>query len=84
MYIIVAKRRISTALTGDIPTAAGLTHKIGEYVLVFVGKEKRWIRPLIVVVAPGRMVIVQSSYCTKHETLNAFQIKTFFTRAPEG
>ncbi len=78
MNSIVAERRVLAALTRDIPPAADRTYKIGEDVLVYSEKDKKWLGPFIVVDATGRLITVQSQDRSTRQQFNATQVKPFY------
>ena len=78
MNSIVAERRVLAALTRDIPPAADRNYKLGEEVLVYSEKEKKWIGPYIVVDSTGRQVTIRNTEGTKIQMFNAFQIKPYY------
>ena len=78
MNSIVAERRVLAALTRDIPPAADRTYKIGEEVLIYSEKEKKWLGPFIVVDCTGRLVTVRSLDGKSRQAFNAFQVKPYY------
>ena len=78
MNAIVAERRIMAPLTKDIPPAADRVCELGEEVLVFAEKEKKWTGPSIVVNVHGRMITVQARDGSRRQIYNAFQVKPYF------
>lgn len=78
MNSIVAERKIHAALTRNVPPAAHRTYKIGEEVLVYNDKNKKWEGLYIVIDCTGRTVTIRSIDGTSRRMFNAFQITPYF------
>lgn len=78
MHAIIAERRITSALTPDIPPAVDRHYRLGEEVLVFSEKEKAWLGQFIVLHCTGRMVTVKTTSGDQRQTFNSFHVKPYY------
>lgn len=72
---VVAERRISTALSKNIPDAADRVYCSSDDVLVYPEKEKEWVGPLKAVTIDGELVIVENQNKSYRGVFNVQQIK---------
>ena len=81
---ILGERRVLEALTRNIPPAADRTYKLGEEVLVYSEKDKKWEGPFIVLDFTGRQVTVSTKDGTRRQMYSAFQIKPYYKEFQEN
>jgi hypothetical protein len=81
MSAIVSENRITGALTHNVPYTVDQTHEVGDEVLVFREKEKKWTGPMVVVLMEDKIIIkdLESERVLRFSTQ---QIKPFFRDSP--
>jgi hypothetical protein len=60
MSAVVSENRITAALTHKVPSSVDRTYEVDEEVLVFREKEKKWTRPMVVVLVEGKIIAVKN------------------------
>lgn len=75
---IVAGRRISTALSKNVPAAAARTYYSREKVLIYREEEKDWVGTFIVISFHGKLNTVENPDKSYRGTFNLQQLKKSF------
>lgn len=78
MNSIIAERRITAALTRNVPSAADRHYKPNDEVLVYDEQSQQWKGPYIVLECKDRMVNVTDQNRISKKLFNAFQLKPYF------
>jgi hypothetical protein len=82
MSAIVRENRITAALNHNVPSSVNRTYEVGEEVLVFREKEKKWMGPMVVVLVEDKIITVKDLGSERVLRFSTIQIKPFLRYSP--
>lgn len=83
MNAIVAEKRISTALSKNVPAAADRNYHPGEEVLVYRKKEKEWVGPFTVISFDEKLGTMENPEKSYRGTFNVQEVEKYFRDLPK-